>query len=91
MATRCPLGSAHAASATCLFGNGLHALDVLSIPQVEGQRIYLVRSESNRGATFVSLWPLAPLDAGAFSVIGMPIAPVNPLTGWEEAGDDAFL
>lgn len=90
MATRCPLDSARAASATCLFGNGPHALDVLSIPQVEGQRIYLVRPQSERGATFVSLWPLAPLDAGAFSVIGMPIAPAGLLADWNEPGEDAF-
>ena len=89
MATRDRQHGAYAVSTTCLFGNGAHALDVLSVPQVEGQRIYLVRPRSDCGATFVSLWPLAPLDAEAFSVIGMPIAPVNPLTDWGNASDDA--
>jgi hypothetical protein len=85
MATRCPLDGPRAASATCLFGNGPHALDVLSVPQVEGQRIYLVRPRSSGGVTFVSLWPLEPLDPGSFPVIGIPIAPARPAAGWEEA------
>jgi len=90
MATRDRRDGVYAVATTCLFGNGAHALDVLSIPQVEGQRIYLVRPRTDGGATFVSLWPLAPLDAGAFSVIGMPIAPVNPLAEWNAQGEDAF-